>query len=566
MDKLLNVLVLGKRSFHDLSMRGRVVLSQLPLNLTLLLVWAIVAFLHDEHPVHLDFLVGQGLGLVLLALCVLLPWERIRYGLFLVIPFLDLIPIALVRESARDEVVGLGLLAVFPMMWLAGSGIRPKIMVPAGGLAVLLMVWLPLVGRPGVGPREFVSELLTPFLMLAIAVAVSVMTKSGMEQQRHIEELLERSEVRERLLETVLETVDVGVVAIDADGHDVLFNRRQRDFHRAALPDGNEDAPEAELVVLDDSTGELVPPHRRPAARAIAGEVFTHEIIRLGRGDGSRLVSVSARPLRGAGDGPAGTVLAFSDVTDVVAAVRAKDSFVASMSHEFRTPLTSIRGYAELLLDEPSLPPPARADVLVIDRSARHLQLMVDEVLAAATGTAASVLWTPIDLDELVREAAASATPEAASRGITFRVQTSGDARLHGDRIAIVRTVDNLVSNAIKYSGSGREVRLATAREEGWVVLAVSDDGIGMSPADVENVFLRFHRSEAAKIAGIPGIGLGMALSREVAEQHGGRLECTSQLGVGTTFTLRLPLASQPPQAQPQQGSAGAGAPAGRAD
>lgn len=561
MDKLLNVLVLGNRSFHDLSMRGRVVLSQLPLNLTLLLVWGIVAFLHDDHPVPPEFLIGQGIGLLLLALCVLLPWDRIPYGLFLVIPFLDLIPIAFVRESASDVVVGLGLLAVFPMMWLAGSGIRPRVMVPAGGLAVLAMVWVPLLDRPGVGPKDFVSELITPFMMLAIAVAVSVMTKSGMEQQQHIEELLERSEVRERLLETVLDTVDVGVVAIDGDGHDVLFNRRQRDFHRAALPEGLDDAPEAELVVVDDSTGELLPPHRRPAARAIAGEVFTHEIFRLGRGDGSRLVSVSARPLRGTGDGPAGTVLAFSDVTDVVAAVRAKDSFVASMSHEFRTPLTSIRGYAELLLDEPSLPPAARADVLVIDRSARHLALMVDEVLAAATGTAASVLWTPIDLAEIVRDAAASATPEAASRAISFKVQNSGEARLNGDRTAIVRTVDNLVSNAIKYSGSGREVRLSTACEDGWVVLTVSDDGIGMSPADVDNVFLRFHRSEAAKIAGIPGIGLGMALSREVAEQHGGRIECRSQLGVGTTFTLRLPLASTLPQSFP-----GAGAQAGRAD
>ena len=562
MDKLLDVLVLGKKSFHDLSMRGRVVLSQMPLNLTLLLVWGIMAVVHhDEHPVHTEFLVGQALALLLLALCALLPWDRIPYGLFLVIPFLDLVPIALVRQSAGGEVPGLGLLAVFPMMWLAGSGIRPKIMVPAGGLAVLLMVWAPLAGRPDLGLSDLVAELVTPFLMLAIAVAVSVMTKSGMEQQSHIAELLERSEMRERLLETILDTVDVGVIAMDSGGGDVLLNRRLRDFYRAALPEGVEDAPEAELVVVDDSTGELVPPRRRPVARAIAGEVFTHEIVRLGRGDGSRLVSVSARPLRKAEGSPAGTVLAFSDVTDIVAAVRAKDSFVASMSHEFRTPLTSIRGYAELLLDEPSLPPPARADVLVIDRSARHLQLMVDEVLAAATGTAASVLWTPIDLAEIVREAAASATPEAASRGIAFQVSAAGDARLHGDRIAIVRTVDNLVSNAIKYSGSGREVRLATAREDGWVVLTVSDDGIGMSPGDVESVFTRFHRSSAAKVAGIPGIGLGMALAHEVAEQHGGRLECVSQLGVGTTFTLRLPLASSPPQASP-----GAGMQAGRGD
>jgi signal transduction histidine kinase len=542
MEKLLDALLLGRAKFHELPMTGRVVLSQLPLNITLLLVLLIVLMVDAPVAATAGFLWGQAAAAALLLACLAVPWGRLPYGSFLVIPLLDFIPVGILRPSAGDTLGGLGLLAVFPVMWIAGSGLWPKAGLAAGAAATLAVVWWPLFSTGAPSPQQLVSQLLVPIMMFAIGVAVSVMTRSGMAQQRQVEDLLARSELRQEMLDTVLDAVDVGVVVIDADGNDLLMNRRQRELHAAALPYGTQDAPEQRLIVLDPETGALVDPERRPARRAIDGETFSHEVYILGEGPDSRTVSASARPLRGPQGSRAGSVLVFSDITEILEAVKAKDSFLGSMSHEFRTPLTSIRGYAELLMDDDGLPAYARADLQIMERNARHLQQMVDDVLAAATGTAAQTLRSPLDLAELAAHAAQSAERDAASRSIRLVADAGGPLPVMGDRTAVVRVLDNLISNALKYSGSGATVTVTARDEDGMAVAEVADEGIGMSEEDVSKAFVRFHRSDAARRSGIPGVGLGLALAHDVAREHGGTLECRSVLGEGSVFTLRLPL------------------------
>ncbi|MEA5454619.1 ATP-binding protein [Sinomonas sp. JGH33] len=544
MDAALNVLLLGQRRFHELSMRGRVVLSQLPLNLTMLLVSAIVAYVDPAESASVGFAAGQAAAVALFAICALVPWGRLPYGSFLAIPILDFIPVGLVRSSAEEVLSGIGLLAVFPMMWLAGSGYRPRIMLSIGTLACLLMVWLPpfLVGDAT--PSALVAELVTPFMILCIGAGTSIMTLSGMAQQERVEELLERSVTRERLLDTVLDSVDVGVLVIDDLGKSTFLNPKQRQLYVAALPEGLPTAVEADLLMYRDETEELVPPAERPLAKARAGLPVSHEVVRLGRGPEARTISVSGRTFDDAAGERAGTVLVSADVTDVVAAVRARDMFLASMSHEFRTPLTNLVGYAELLQDDPSLSAAARSDLLVMVRNARHLNKMVDDILAAATPEADPVRM-PLDLGELVREAAASSGPEASSRGIALDVAADVVLPVLGDRTGLVRILDNLLSNALKYSESGSTIALTASQDGSWAVCTVRDQGFGIDPHDLEHVFTRFQRSAAAVRAGIPGTGLGLALAKEVAEQHGGGLECESELGVGSVFTLRIPLRGQ---------------------
>jgi signal transduction histidine kinase len=543
-EKLLGALLLGRAEFHELPLRGRVVLSQLPLNLTVLLVLIILLVVDAPMAGSLGFVLGQLSALALLAVCFAVPWDRLPYGAFLVVPLLDFVPIGMLRTSAGDVLGGLGLLAVFPVMWIAGSGLRRKTGLAAGVGACLAMVWLPLFAGGVPSHAQLVSQLLVPFMMFGIGVAVSVMTRSGMDQQRQVEDLLEKSELRQEMLDTVLETVDVGVIVIDADGNDLLMNRRQRQLHTAALPDGLSDAPEARLLVIDPETGALVPAERRPARRAIRGETFSHEVYVLGEGPEGRTVSVSARTLRGPHGKRAGSVLAFSDITEIVEALEARDSFLGSMSHEFRTPLTSIRGYAELLMDDDELPASARADLQVMERNARHLQQMIDDVLAAATGTAAQTLRSPLDLGELASHATRSAEREAESRSIRIATEVDGPLPVMGDRTAVVRVLDNLISNALKYSPGGTTVTVRTRREDGKALVEVADQGIGMSEEDVEKAFVRFHRSDAARKSGIPGVGLGLAFAHDVAREHHGTLECRSALGEGSVFSLRLPLAA----------------------
>jgi signal transduction histidine kinase len=256
------------------------------------------------------------------------------------------------------------------------------------------------------------------------------------------------------------------------------------------------------------------------------------------------MVSVSAREFLDAAGERGGMVLACSDVTEVIGAVRARDSFLSAMSHEFRTPLTSLLGYAELLQDDTSLGPAARADLQVMSRNARHLRKMVDDILAASVeGSSVETQRTRLDLARLLRQAAASAVPEAEGRGIALRVVADGDLPVLGDRTGLVRILDNLVSNALKYSEAGTSVLMTAEREGRTAVCRIEDQGLGIAPEDLGRIFSRFQRTDAARRAGIPGTGLGLALAREVAEQHGGRLEVASELGVGSVFTLRIPLA-----------------------
>ena len=543
-EKLLDVLLLGRVRFHELSLTGRVLLSQLPLNLTMLLVCAVVAAVDPRKFADPAFLAAQAAAVGLFALCALIPWRLLPYGLFLAIPILDFVPVGLVRFSASDSVAGLGLLAVFPMLWLAGSGFRPRVMVPAGGVAALVMVWAPLLAVGTVDVRSFAAQLVTPFMMLAVGVGGAVMTVSGMAQQERVEELLKRSETRERLLDTVLETVDVGVLVLDAGGNGMFANSKQVEVYAAALPtDGAPEGRESEMMIYREGSEDPLPPEQWALERALAGETIEHELYRLGRGAEARTVSVTVRGFSDAAGEHAGTVVASSDVTEVVTAVRTRDRFLSIMSHEFRTPLANIMGYAELVQDDPLLSPTSRSDLQVISRNAQHVNQMVDEILAAAaSGSDGAGVRLPIDLAELVQEAGDSSGPEASRKGIRLSVETDGALPVLGDRTGLVRVLDNLVSNALKYSGSGTEVSLRASREGPWAVCAVQDHGLGIAPEELDRIFTRFGRSASVLSAGIPGTGLGLALAKEVAEKHGGTIECASEVGVGSTFTVRLPL------------------------
>lgn len=539
----MDVLLLGRIRFHELSMRGRVVLSQLPLNLTLLLVCVLIGLIAPSEFSDPGFLTAQASSLALLIIAAALPWERIPYGGFLVIAVLDFVPIGVLRSSTESTLPGLGVLAVFPIMWLAGSGYRPRIMVPVGGLATLLMVWVPLFLGGRATAHALAANLLIPFMLLAIGVGTSVMTLSGMAQQARVKELLERTETRERLLNTVLDTVDVGVLVLDDHGQNTYLNAKERQLYLISLPKGVQTTLESELLIFHEGSEELVPTQQRPLARVLAGENLEHEVYQLGRGPEARTVSVSGRQFSDTSGKTAGTVLASTDVTDVVAAVHARDKFLAAMSHEFRTPLTNILGYAELLQDDTSLSPGAKSDLQIMMRNARHLNHMVDDILAASlTGEEAASIRTPLDLAELMRQAGDSFGPEATNNGISLKVSTDASLPILGDRTGLVRVLNNLVSNALKYSEPGTTVTLAAKEEGAWAVCEVADHGLGIAPEDMSRLFTRFQRSDAALRSGIPGTGLGLALAKEVAEQHGGELECTSEVGVGSVFTLRLPL------------------------
>jgi signal transduction histidine kinase len=221
-----------------------------------------------------------------------------------------------------------------------------------------------------------------------------------------------------------------------------------------------------------------------------------------------------------------------------------KDEFIASVSHEFRTPLTSIRGYAELLQDA-DLPAEQRDFVNVIDRNSARLAGLVEDLLLMAQIQTGGL---PLDLDEvvlndLIARAGEAAKPFAASKRIDLDVGMEPElVTAQADAERLGQVLDNLVSNAIKYTPDGGGVSIKMTHTGDAATIAVSDTGIGIPEAEQAQMFSRFFRTSNARESGVDGSGLGLAITRGIVEAHGGTIGFDSVEGVGTTFRLTVPL------------------------
>jgi signal transduction histidine kinase len=465
-----------------------------------------------------------------------------------VIPILDFISIALGREGGQESLTGISLLAVFPVIWLCASGLYPRASLLITFLAPLSIIWVPLFLRGDVTGQDLARSLLLPVMMLGIGVSVSVLTLSMVRQQRDLEEKdaqlrlsLIESERQEGLLNSVLETVHLGVLAVDANGHDVLMNRKQRENHRLATPPGIDDPNESQLLVFGPDRTTEVPVEQRPVRRAVLGESFTDALVWLGAGSEQRAITTSARAMLDQDGAFAGSVIVFSDVTELVNALAAKDDFLANVSHEFRTPLTSILGYAELLLDDhDGLPESHREPLVIIRRNSQRLLGLVSDLLASRSG---QLIVSPqaVNVAELVRASISAALPRAAAGKVRLRAEVPERLDAHVDSGRMSQVLDNLVSNAIKYSPDGGDVVVSLDAEGPHVVCRVRDTGMGMSEKDQAEVFTKFFRSGNVRNTSIPGVGLGLSITKAIVEAHGGTIQLRSALGEGTTFTVKVP-------------------------
>jgi signal transduction histidine kinase len=226
---------------------------------------------------------------------------------------------------------------------------------------------------------------------------------------------------------------------------------------------------------------------------------------------------------------------------------RLKDEFVATASHELRTPLTSLSGYLEMSLDpaEGTLSPTREAHLRIAQRNANRLSSLVDQLLflARADSHPLALDPQPVDLGGILDEAAESARPAAGAKDITLVIEDGPPLQALADRPQLFRVVENLVTNAIKFTPDGGSVRLAAHRDGGTAVLEVADTGVGISRAEQADLFNRFYRGTSATENAIPGSGLGLAISQVIAEAHGSSIQVESTPGAGSAFRLALPLA-----------------------
>lgn len=362
----------------------------------------------------------------------------------------------------------------------------------------------------------------------------------------------------ERLLPAIFDTVADGVTVLDRSGTVLFANEaaaRIMGLRSASEAIGRRSASLTGAFELLDEEGAPFDLAAMPTRRAWAGEREPEAVIRF-RTHGAqddRWSLVRARLLEGGSDDSDLVVTSFQDITKLVLAgqdaVRVRDEFMAIASHDMRTPLAAVRGYAQLARRHLAMNPNDLASIdrwlADIDESAGRLTGLVSEFMDISLlhgGNPVPLQLQRVDLVELVTE---RVREHQGSEGQTHVFTVSSDAtEIIGiwDPVRLGRVVDNVLGNAVKFSpsGSGVEVRLWTDEDFGTV--AVIDEGIGIAERDHELIFGPMFRASNAH--GVAGTGLGLAGSRGMVGLMGGEINVRSQLGAGSTFTIRLPLDS----------------------
>ncbi len=335
-------------------------------------------------------------------------------------------------------------------------------------------------------------------------------------------------------LKAILASMAEGVLVVGADGRALLANPAFfKLFHLSGEVTGQtvlELLRQPELARIVDDTLRLGQPQ--------GGQIELQSPER-------RTLLLASAALAG---GERGAVVVTRDTTELTRVADMRRDFVGNVSHELKTPLAAIRGYAETLrdgaLDEP---PVARRFTERILEQCRRLQALLDDLLTLSRlETVALREREPVALDEVVRHAADTLAPMAREKQVQVEVDASAIPAVFGEADAIERLVLNLLENAIKYNRPEGQVTVRLSATGPDVFLEVSDTGIGIPPESLPRIFERFYRVDKGRAREEGGTGLGLAIVKHVAQAHGGQVEVDSRLGRGTTFRVRLPVAPRP--------------------
>jgi two-component system, OmpR family, phosphate regulon sensor histidine kinase PhoR len=505
-----------------------------------------------------------GLGVIALAtvIAVRVGLDRLGERWTVVVPAADLLGLGLMRVLPESTV---GIALVFPAIWLGLQYGRRGVMLTVLTVA-LSFVPVFLDRDPTSNELSRMGQILLLAVLCSLVVAVTAelwLNKVGeaAEAQRMLERAVSDSAEQRRFNEAILNSVDVGLLTLDAQGQVHSMNPRHQRFMELAYPDGHDGSPDQKgFTYAADGFTELTR-EELPTWRAMHGETLRDYLIWVGEDPGlRRAFAVSVSPFFTPEGGFDGAVLAYHDVTELMTAARLKDEFVATVSHELRTPLTSIVGYVDVLLEDvPDIPAEATPFLQTVQRNARRLHRLVDDLLSDALKLGKAELQLGrVSVAHVLRTSATEAERSAGLNGLTFSFEADGPSLLevHGDGERLAQVVDNICNNAIKFTPKGGHVSARIWRDADEAVIEIADTGRGIPPQELEDVFVKFFRSPGVQTDAIPGTGIGLAISKAIVEAHGGSIDLSSTVGVGTTFEIRLPLAGQRASEPRVEGSA----------
>lgn len=348
--------------------------------------------------------------------------------------------------------------------------------------------------------------------------------------QRMAEQLrsrMEALEAEDQLLGALVESLNEGVLAVDRQRRVIRINHSGRQ-----LLDAQADTPfSVDLLPRDRTLHEAL-------NAALSGGV----VDRMETQFGNRTLAVTARPL-----GVGGAVLALFDLTGTRRLETVRRDFVANVSHELKTPLTAIRGFAETLVAELGAESQHGQFAETIRANAERMQHLIDDLLDLSRIESGG--WVPapaaVDIAAAAAEAVAPYRDEAVQRETAIDIAVDpAAATVRADPVALRQALGNLVENALRYTPRGGSVIVFSRKERDAIAVGVRDTGSGIPAEHLPRIFERFYRVDPARSRAAGGTGLGLAIVKHLVETHGGRVRAESQVGRGTTVTLLFPAVS----------------------
>jgi signal transduction histidine kinase len=501
--------------------------------------------------------------------------------LTLFVPFIDLFAIGLLRMGTGGALSLFAGIIILPVIWIAIEPRRIYILWAAVGTSLALTMPYWLSGTLPASNTEWLRGLVTPIVFAIAAATINEMSRQAASRVTAIHELAEerdlmlrgavdyaerlseneeRARAADRLTRSVLDAVtEQSVVGTDVQGLIDVWNPGAEKMLglKAAQVQGRRHVDdfhvEAELLArskeLNYPPGETVlnPGFSALVENARLGtpEVRQWTYVRADQTELTVEVAVTRRVDEHGST--VGYIFVATDVTQALEVSRLKDEFVGLISHELRTPLSSILGYLELMRDDDENPlSDEQVQYLgVAERNAnRLLRLVGDLLFTAQVGSSSFALdATPVALESIVEASVESATPNATSSDVQLSmVVPRGTVIVRADAQRLGQACDNLISNAIKFTPRGGRVVVTLSVEDDMAVVTVSDTGMGIPEAEVNQLFERFFRASTATRAAVPGVGLGLSITKAIVVAHKGELDVKSEVGVGTSFIMRLPL------------------------
>ncbi|TSD62332.1 sensor histidine kinase [Aeromicrobium piscarium] len=498
---------------------------------------------------HTIVLVSAGISLVALNIVAFtLPWGRLprRHTFWLALA--QLVITILLAGTLYQTNNAIPLLALIPVLWIAFQLDWPHTIaiIVALGLGCIAF-WLIVEPMPS-RPRVIVAISVFYFVVASLAILTQANADAlrrsraiAEEAWRSQQDALASAESNAAVMRAIAHGVDAAVFFASQDRSSTFANQRAQELGRR-MGVSAQDPTWAGHEVYGPDRVTPIPPEDQLLPRALQGEYATESLQWVGEPGAQHAVSVSSLPAVTEAGEQVGAVIVAHDITNLVEALHAAESFSATVAHELRTPLTSIVGYLDLLetddLDETGREFLRRAQQGVTSLSAKLRELLEPFEVAGASPT-----FSFIDVVDLLRRRVNHWRESAGTRGIVIE-GPDGSSRLQVplDRELAERMVDAVLSNAVKFSASGGRIEVAVDTHENSARITVTDHGLGMTREETRHAFERFYRAPTAIRRALPGFGLGLATALSIAQAHGGTIRLESAAGAGTTAIVEISL------------------------